>query len=56
MHEKVIQPECVVMLTDGYVGSDWGESNGHSWSAPILWVIAGGANVTAPNGKTIVIK
>jgi len=56
MHEKVIQPECVVMLTDGYVGSDWGESNGHSWPAPVLWVVVGGADVTAPNGKTIAIK
>ncbi len=40
------------MLTDGYVGSDWG----NDWPAPVLWVITGGNTVMAPNGKTIHIK
>ena len=39
------------MLTDGVV-PDWGDG----WSAPLLWVIAGGVDVRATNGKTIVIK
>lgn len=51
INEKGIKPECIVMLTDGVV-PDWG----NGWPAPLLWVIAGGANVTATNGKTIVIK
>jgi predicted metal-dependent peptidase len=33
LNEKGIKPECVVMLTDGYVGS-WG-----TWSVPVLWCI-----------------
>jgi predicted metal-dependent peptidase len=42
-----IKPECVIMLTDGYVGS-WGE-----WDVPVLWTICGGNKCTAPVGKTI---
>jgi hypothetical protein len=40
------------MLTDGYVGSDWG----NEWTAPLLWVIVGGNDDVAPNGKTIHIR
>lgn len=54
--EKFIRPECVVVLTDGCVGSDWGESNGHSWPAPVLWAIVGGSDVTAANGKTVHVQ
>ena len=54
--EKFITPECVVVLTDGCVGSDWGESNGHSWPAPVLWAIVGGLDVTAANGKTVRVQ
>ena len=52
LKEKGIKPECVIMLTDGYVGSDWGGD----WPSPVLWAIAGGSNETAPNGKTVHIK
>lgn len=52
LKEKVIKPECVVVLTDGYVGSDWGGE----WDAPLLWVIVGGNDVVAPNGKTLHVK
>lgn len=45
-----IKPECVIMLTDGYVGS-WGE-----WDVPVLWAICGGNKVTAPVGKTIHVE
>jgi len=52
LKEKNITPECIVMLTDGYIG-DWG----NDWSAPILWAICNGAsNVYAPCGKTVHIK
>ena len=52
LKEKRIEPECVIVLTDGYVGSDWGTQ----WTAPVLWCIVGGNDVVAPNGKTIHIK
>lgn len=45
-----IKPECVIMLTDGYVGS-WGD-----WDFPVLWAICGGNKVTAPVGKTIHVE
>lgn len=52
LKEKRIEPECVIILSDGYVGSDWGTQ----WTAPVLWCIVGGNDVVAPNGKTIHIK
>jgi len=52
LNDNKIKPECVIMLTDGYVGSDWG----NEWPCPVLWVITGGNDVMAPNGKTIHIK
>lgn len=42
-------PECVIVLTDGYVGSDWGGN----WPCPVLWCIAPGHKIYAPNGKTV---
>ncbi len=48
--EKKITPECIIMLTDGYVGQ-WG-----NWDVPIMWCICGGNTITAPVGKTIHIK
>jgi predicted metal-dependent peptidase len=52
LKDKKIEPECVIVLTDGYVGSDWGSD----WTAPVLWCIVGGNTVVAPNGKTVHIK
>jgi predicted metal-dependent peptidase len=52
MKKKHIKPECVIMLTDGYVGSDWG----NDWPAPVLWTIVGGNDAVAPIGKTIHVK
>lgn len=52
LKEHKIEPECVVMLTDGYVGNDWG----NEWTAPVLWVIVGGNTVMAENGKTIHVR
>ena len=52
LKDKRIEPECVIVLTDGYVGSDWG----HEWTAPVLWAIVGGNDVIAENGKTIHVK
>lgn len=51
--EKKIVPECIIILTDGYVGGDWGSD----WTAPILWVIVNGCDgAVAEHGKTIHIK
>lgn len=52
LKDKAIKPECVIMLTDGYVGSDWGSD----WECPVLWTIVGGNTDVAPNGKTIHIN
>lgn len=53
LKEKRIEPECVIILTDGYVGGDWGSD----WVAPTLWCIVNGPDgEVAPNGKTIHIK
>lgn len=52
LKEKRIVPECVIILSDGYVGNDWGSD----WTAPVMWAITGGNNIVAPNGKTIHIK
>jgi predicted metal-dependent peptidase len=50
--DKGLKPECVIMLTDGYVGTDWGRD----WECPVLWTIVGNNTNTAPNGKTIHIN
>lgn len=53
LKEKLIKPECIIVLTDGYVGNDWGRD----WTAPVLWTIVGGYDdCVADNGKTIHIK
>ena len=52
LKDNRIVPECIVMLTDGEIGS-WGDD----WDAPVLWAIANTRkNITAPNGKTIHIE
>lgn len=53
LKDKQLKPECIIMLTDGYIG-DWG----NEWEAPILWVICGSGSdrITAPVGKTVRIK
>ena len=51
LKEKMIEPECIIMLTDGYV-----ENWGNDWTAPLLWTIVGGNDCVASNGKTIHVK
>lgn len=52
MKAKKIEPECIIMLTDGEI-SDWG----NEWEAPIMWVICNRrSKITAPVGKTVHIK
>lgn len=46
--DKLLSPEAVVILTDGYVESDWGGS----WTHPTLWAITT-RGVTSPHGKSL---
>jgi predicted metal-dependent peptidase len=47
-----LEPECAVVLTDGYVGSDWGGA----WPCPVLWCVVGGNQVVSPVGKTVHVE
>jgi predicted metal-dependent peptidase len=52
LRDNNIKPECVIVLTDGYV-PNWGSE----WTAPTMWVITGGnTNAVSDNGRTIHIK
>ena len=53
MRKHNMKPDCIIVLTDGEVGSDWGKD----WPAPVLWLVVNTySNPVAPNGKTINIK
>ena len=55
LKEQNIKPECIIQLTDGYIG-DWGDE----WDAPIMWVISESrytsGRIMSPVGKTVHIK
>ena len=53
IEKEQLHPECVIILTDGYLGSDWGGDWG---GVPVLWVVAGNPGAVAPVGKTIHIN
>jgi len=40
--------ECVVVLTDGYLGGSWG-----TWSVPVLWAIKGNKRAVPSVGKAV---
>jgi predicted metal-dependent peptidase len=46
--DKRLEPEAVIILTDGYVEDDWGGSWG---CTPTLWAVT--SRRTSPHGKTI---
>ena len=48
--DKKIKAECAVILTDGYVGGDWGED----WPCPTLWGIT--TNEVSAVGKTVHVQ
>lgn len=50
MKDKELKPECVVVLTDGYVDS-WG-----TWDMPVLWVVVGNSGAVSPVGKTVNVE
>ena len=51
MEQHNIKPQCVVMLTDGYVGSWGGE-----WPVPVLWCVLNNKSAMPSNGQVIHIK
>lgn len=51
MAEKRIKPQAVVVLTDGYLGGDWGV-----WDCPVLWCVIDNKSAVPPNGKVVHIK
>lgn len=52
LKDEGIVPECVIVLTDGYV-PNWGSE----WTAPTMWVISGGnTSAVSDNGKTIYLE
>ena len=48
--EHKLKPECAVILTDGYVGDDWGGE----WPCPTLWGIT--SDVVSAVGKTVQVQ
>lgn len=47
------QPDAVVILTDGYVGS-WGDPQGIN--APVLWLIIGNTSARPTHGQVVFVK
>ena len=52
MNANNMKPQVCVMLTDGYVGNDWG----NNWPCPVLWCVVGNAHAEATTGKTIHVE
>jgi predicted metal-dependent peptidase len=50
MRKHKIDPVCAIILTDGYVGNDWGGA----WNCPTLWTIT--SDIKSPIGQTIKIE
>lgn len=50
MAKHKIDPVCAIILTDGYVGNDWGGN----WNCPTLWTIT--SDIKSPIGQTIKIE
>lgn len=49
LNKNKIKPECILILTDGFLGSDYGSH----WPAQVLWAIQGADDFSPPNGKVI---
>jgi predicted metal-dependent peptidase len=48
MAENNINPQAVIVITDGYLFGDWGK-----WSCPVLWVIIDNKDAHPPVGKCV---
>lgn len=51
LQDKQIKAQCVIVLTDGYLGGSWGE-----WHHPLLWVILDNKNAVPSVGQAMHIK
>jgi predicted metal-dependent peptidase len=51
LQDKQIKAQCVIVLTDGYLGGAWGE-----WHHPLLWVILDNKSAVPDCGTAIHIK
>ena len=52
LKDNNIVPECAIVLTDGYVGSDWGGT----WSSPVLWCIVDNKSAVPQVGSAIHVE
>ena len=48
---NAIEAQCVIVLTDGYLGGSWGQ-----WNHPVMWVVLDNERADPPNGKTLHVK
>ena len=46
-----IKPQAVVVLTDGYLGGEWGQ-----WSAPVLWCIVDNKRAVPDVGTAVHVE
>jgi len=46
-----IKPQAVVVLTDGYLGGEWGQ-----WSAPVLWCIVDNKHAKPDVGTAVYVE
>ena len=51
MAENGIKPQAVIVLTDGYLGGDWG-----TWSCPVLWCIVDNKRAVPGVGKYVHVE
>lgn len=51
MREHSINPQAVIVLTDGYLGGGWG-----TWSNPLLWCLLDNEHTTPDTGKLVRIN
>lgn len=50
--ESNVKPRVVVVLTDGYVGADWGGT----WPCPVVWCIVGNKSAVPATGQAIHVE
>lgn len=51
LQEHQIKAQCVIVLTDGYLGGSWGQ-----WNHPVLWTILDNKNAAPTVGQAVHIK
>jgi hypothetical protein len=55
MKEEGIEPQCVVMLTDGYFYGD-GCGDWSDCTAPVLWCVVGNKDFTPTVGQSVLVE